>query len=142
MSDYPFDTAQQLRMRELFEKNAGEEYREASDSPKLQKFEERFEGVKAKMIDHLERQSSLWIGRETRDLLLKHKGQLKPTLSPKGILQTETSPAAIARKAWQNVEARKLRRISKLNEIGNRVRMKISNHDEEPNNSQRNDMNI
>jgi len=142
MSDYPFDPAQQLRMQELFKKNAGEKYREKSDSPELQKFEERFERVKAKMIHHLERHSSLWIGREIKALFMKHKGQLKPTLSPKGILQTETSPAALARKAWQNVEARKTRRISKLNEISNRMKMKISNHDEEPNNSQRNDMNI
>lgn len=126
---YPFESAQQIRMRAVFEKAARQGYYHDAENVDLRKFEERLDRVQTKMKSHLERHTPRWIGIEARRLFQEHRGKLKPTLSPKGILRTETSPAALARKAMNNVEMRNSAKIRKLNQIAIHMRQKLESPD-------------
>ena len=96
MKDDPFESARLKRMRAAFEKAIKQGSEHAISDPHRRQMEERIANVKAKVQAHVERHSPSWIGRENQKLVQEHKGKLKPSLSPKWILQTETSPAALA----------------------------------------------
>lgn len=128
MSDgNPFESAQQLRMRAIFQKNSRKGFYHESASIELQKFEERFERIQTKMKTHLEKHSPVWVGKETSKLLLKHRGQLIPQLSPTGFIHTETTPAAIAQRAYRAVENRLDQRRDNLEKIGERMKTELMN---------------
>lgn len=122
---YPFESAQQIRMRAVFEKAARQGYYHDAENVDLRKFEERLDRVQTKMKSHLERHTPKWVGREMTKLFQEHRGKLRPVLSPKGILQTETSPAALAQKAMNNVDMRNSAKIRKLNQIADRMRQRL-----------------
>ena len=129
MTKGPIGTDWQNRMQALFRESGREGYREDTGNPVLNQFDERVEKVKAKLSTHLERHSPVWIGRETFKLIEENIGKLQPKLTPKWIVQTETSPSALAQKAYANVEHRNLQRIEKLNQITNRMRQQIKPDD-------------
>lgn len=128
---YPFESAQQIRMRAIFEKNSRKGFYNKESSIDLQKFEERFERIQTKMKSHFEKHSPVWVGKETSKLLLKHRGQLTPQPSPTGFIHTETTPAAIAQRAYKAVENRLNQRRDDLEKIGERMRSRLNNTNNE-----------
>ena len=82
-----------------------------------------------KAVEHFAKHSPTWISKENAKLVAEHKGSLKPSLTPKWIVQTETSPAALAQKAFAEVEHRVSQRMEKINQIANRMRNGIDPND-------------
>ena len=142
MKDDPFESARMLRMRAAFEKAVKQGSEHAISDPLRRRMEERIANVRARVQVHVERHTPSWIGRENQKLVQEHKGKLKPSLSPKWILQTETSPAALAQQAYRNVEARIEQRLNKLDQIVNRMRQKMDDHDPDGSPRNRNRMNM
>lgn len=136
MRDNPFESAAQLRMRAAFEKAVREKSYLAANDPHRRKLEARIDKTIEKARAHLARHSPAWVAKENARLVQKHKGQLKPQLSPKWVLRTETSPAAIARQAFRNVDERNAARLRKIDAIATRMRARLENGLE--NNSPRN----
>lgn len=127
MSKYPFDSARQLQIRKQFEK-AERLGRELAPGSELERLQARVERIRKQQQQHFERLKPVWIARETNELLQKHKGQLQPSLSPKYVLQTETSPAALAKRAYRNVEERIQTRIEKTESISARMIASLKNN--------------
>ena len=119
---YPFESAQQLRMRKAFEIAAKDPDPSRSIGIEAEKIEQRIKKVRDKLDAHLDRQKPIWVGREAVKLFERHKGQLKPSLSPKMIPQTETSPAALAQQAHRNVQLRCEKRVERLESVIQRLR--------------------
>jgi len=131
---YPFESAQQLRMRKAFEMAAKDPDPNRSTTINAEKIENRIKAVRNKLDAHLDRQKSIWVGREAVKLFERHKGQLRPGLSPKMIPQTETSPAALAQQAHQNVQLRCEKRVERLERIVQGLRNNLG----DPDNNMRN----
>ena len=129
MSDELFDSAKQLRMRERFASLT----KQPSISPLSEqgKLHDRLDKLRSKQAAHFERHSPIWLQKELSKLILKHKGQLQPTLSPRYVLQTETSPAALAKRAMNNVEIRKQARMDRVEKIGARMLEQAKLRDEQ-----------
>ena len=136
MARDPFESAHQMKMRAVFDKAIRDGAHHAITDPNRRKLEERIERVTERASAHFARQSPTWISKENAKLVAEHKGKLKPSLSPKWIVQTETSPAALAQRAFANVEQRISKRVDTLNQIANRMRDRINPDD--PNGSPQN----
>lgn len=121
----PFESAHQKKMQAIFEK-ARERSELTPGNRQQNALDDRLQRVKAKLADHTSRHRPAWVARENSKLVALNKGKLKPSLSPKGILQTETSPAAIAQRAYQNVDHRIAKRMEKLEAIANRARNRLA----------------
>lgn len=129
MAKYPFESAQQIRMLETFDKAIRDGAHHAIADPNKRKLEERIERITQKATEHFSKHSPSWVSKENAKLVAEHKGHLKPTLTPRWIVQTETSPAALAQKAFANVEHRVAQRMEKINQIANRMRNGIDPDD-------------
>ncbi|RCS21694.1 hypothetical protein DUT91_22170 [Phyllobacterium salinisoli] len=75
------------------------------------------------------RHAPTWRQKELNQLLVKYRGQLEPKLTPKYVLSTETSPAALSRQAWTNVEQRIQQRQKRLLEISSRMQLRAGEKD-------------
>ena len=126
MRDDPFESARLLRMRAAFDKAVQEGVRSENRNSVRGRLEERIERVTARAEAHVKKHLPIWVARENQKLVQKHRGQLKPSLSPKWVLQTETSPAALAQRAYQNVEQRIKARLKKIEQIGNHLQNRTS----------------
>lgn len=142
MTDDPFDSARQKRMRAAFDKAVKDGAYHSIADPQLSALEERLERVSEKLQNHLNKHKKMWIGREYGRLVEKHKGRLKPTLSPKWIVQTETSPAALLRQAYMIVENHNSMRLAKLNQIADRLRTRLGPDDPDGSPPNRNRMSM
>lgn len=142
MAKYPFESAQQIRMREVFDKAIRDGAHHTIADPVRRKLEERIEHVKAKAAIHFARHSPTWISKENSRLVGEHKGKLKPSLTPKWVVQTETSPAALAQRAFTNVEHRIEKRLEKIEQIANRLRNEIGPDDPHGSPKNRNKMSM
>ena len=136
MSD-DFPSARQMQMRAVFERLSRDGFPSSAANPDLAKFEERVQRLRTKMADHLDRHRPGWWAQENQKLVLRHKGQLRPTLTPKGILQTETSPAALAKKAYENVEMRCRQRIERFENTCTHMRARLDQSPDDPNGAPR-----
>ncbi len=125
MSGYPFDSARQLQMRKQFEK-AEKLGRDMLRDPEGTKIQARIDGVMKRQQKHIERHKPTWIACENRKLVSEHREKLRPTLTPKYILQTETSPAALAHQAFKNVEMRIENKLQKTQAIAERMKIKYA----------------
>lgn len=126
--DDPFDSARQLRMRQLFGSlsESRNPYSPLSEQGKLHR---RVEDIQKRQQAHFERHAPTWRQKELNQLLVKHRGQLEPKLTPKYVLSTETSPEALSRQAWTNVEQRIQQRQKRLLEISNRMQLRAGEKD-------------
>lgn len=129
MAKDPFENAYQLRMRAVFDRAIQDGAHHAIADPNLRKLEERIEQLSEKAVKHFARHKPSWIAKENSKLVAEHKGKLKPSLTPKWIVQTETSPAALAKRAFSNVEQRIEKRLERIELIANRLRNKIGPDD-------------
>lgn len=126
--DDPFDSARQLRMRQLFG-SLSESRNPHSPLSEQGKLHRRVEDVQKRQQAHFERHAPTWRQRELNQLLVKNRGQLEPKLTPKYVLSTESSPAALSRQAWTNVDQRMQQREKRLLEISSRMQLKAAEKD-------------
>jgi hypothetical protein len=92
-----------------------------------QKLDERVENIRTRAEEHFNKHKGDWIAKEAKRLFERHKGQLRPTISPKGVLQTETTPSALAQRAYDNVTMRYEQRITRIQEAGESLKKKLRN---------------
>ena len=127
MSKDPFESARLLRMRERFMQGMREGAYEGVSAKEHQKIDERVERIRSRAEDHFEKHRGDWVSKETKKLIERHKGQLRPTISPRGVLQTETSPGALAKRAYENVTMRCEQRMTRIENIGEVMKEQLSN---------------
>lgn len=116
-------------MRERFMQGMREGAYEGVSAKEHQKIDERVERIRSHAEAHIEKHRGVWVSKETTKLIERHKGQLRPTISPRGVLQTETSPGALAKRAYENVSMRCEQRMARIDNIGEdmKERLRIRN---------------
>ena len=118
MTKDPFESTRLLRMRERFMQGMREGAYEGVSAKEHQKIDERVERIRSHAVAHIEKHKGDWVSKETTKLIERHKGQLRPTISPRRVLQTETSPGALAKRAYENVSMRCEQRMARIDNIG------------------------
>ena len=127
MSKDSFESARLLRMRERFMQGMREGAYEGVSAKEHQKIDERVERIRSRAEAHIEKHRGDWVSKETTKLIERHKGQLRPTISPRRVLQTETSPGALAKRAYENVTMRCEQRMTRIDNIGESMKEQLRN---------------
>jgi len=138
MDEELFKSAKLMKMRDKF-REAASPQPSNTDNGQHSLRNDKIENTRANLVEHLERHKPAWYGRETAKVLQEQKGKLKPTLTPKWIVDTQTSPGTLARQALHNVDQRCEQRLNRFEEIALRARERMQqsakiNVDQQPRN--------